>query len=159
MTASALGPRTLAVARADEAARARAETANDPSIALLDPGCFTPFYDVPLALHLRDRGWGVEWITSAFEFEDVPTPPELPVRHLFFRGLHSKRLAGTGTLRRIAPLRRAVKLASYPAGLARLRRTLASRPPGILHVQWAHLPVLEAPLWASLRADGWRIVY
>ena len=46
--------------------------------------------------------------------------------------------------------RRVVKLASYPTGLARLRRTLLSRPPGILHVEWSHPPALEAPLWARL---------
>jgi glycosyltransferase involved in cell wall biosynthesis len=159
VTVSAVDPHALAARRPGGLPCARAEARNDPPIALLDPGCFTPFYDVPLALHLRERGWRVEWITSAFEFEDVSTPPELPVRHLFFRGLHSKRLAGAKALRRVAPLRRAIKLASYPAGLARLRRMLASRPPGILHVQWAHLPVLESPLWADLRAAGWRIVY
>lgn len=139
------------------AAAGRQVGSADLAIALLDPGCFTPFYDVPLALHLQRRGLRVEWLTSAFEFEDVRTPPELPVQHLFFRGLHSRRAAVV--LRRVASLRRAVKLASYPAGLARLRRTLLARPPGILHVQWSHLPALEAPLWARLRTAGWKVVY
>lgn len=129
----------------------------DPQVVLLDPGCFTPFYDLPLAMELRRRGWNVEWITSAFEFEELALPAGLPVQNLFFRRLHGSWLGSK--LRGIDPLRRAVKLASYPAGLRRLGRSLADRTPGILHAQWAHVPALDVRAWRALRRAGWRVIY
>ena len=131
----------------------------DPEVVLLDPSSFTPFYDAHLANALVRAGWSVEWITSRWEFEDVPAPPGVAVRHAFFAALRQAPLARLVAGPHGAGLRRLVKGLLYPRDALRVARLLHARPPGILHVQWAHLPWLDAHLWRSLRRDGWIVVH
>ena len=129
-----------------------------PPVLLVDPGNFTPFYDVQLGNCLADRGWRVEWLTSRSPFEDVTLPARLWTRVAFCPFLDFRQGFGA-RLRRTRRLRRIARAASYPADLARLDRHLASRPPGILHVQWAHAPWLDAMMWRRWRRRRWRVVY
>lgn len=125
---------------------------------MVDPGNYTPYYDVNLCDALIKQGWNVEWLTSPYLFEPIAAPSYLRVRHLFLRGLS----AVTRRLPRIfqlAALRRGLKAASYPFDLLRLDRELASRPAAVLHVQWALFPVLDAFFWRRWKARGWRVVY
>ena len=120
---------------------------------MVDPGNYTPYYDVNLCDALIKQGWEVEWLTSPYLFEPIDAPSNLRVRHLFLRGV-------SAITRNLPSLvRRGVKAASYPFDLARLDRELASRPPGVLHVQWALFPKLDAIFWKRWQKRGWRIVY
>lgn len=123
------------------------------SVLMVDPGNYTPYYDVNLCDALIKQGWNVEWLTSPYLFEPIRAPSNLRVRHLFLRGVDrvSRRLPGI--------LRRGLKAASYPFDLVRLDREIASRPAGMLHVQWALFPTLDAFFWKRWQAKGWRIVY
>ena len=93
-------------------------------VVLLDPGCFTPFYDRALAQQLAQRGWQVDWITSPWEFEDLAPPPGVRTTRPFFRRLHG-RLGRGKRPRRSTLLRRVLKALAYPLGLARVARLLA----------------------------------
>jgi glycosyltransferase involved in cell wall biosynthesis len=123
------------------------------SVLMVDPGNYTPYYDVNLCDALIRRGWKVEWLTSPYLFERIDAPSNLQVKHLFLRR------AVTMTRNFPGLLRRGVKAASYPFDLVRLDRELASRPAGVLHVQWALFPKLDAFFWKRWKAKGWRIVY
>lgn len=131
----------------------------DPAVVLLDPASFTPYYDAALAGALADAGWTVEWITSRWEFDAVPAPRGVALRQAFFaalqRGPLSRLVAGPARAR----VRRVLKGLLYPLDCVRLRDILRRRAPGILHVQWTHLPWLDARVWHALRRDGWRVVY
>ena len=128
------------------------------TVLMVDPGNYTPYYDVNLCAALINRGWNVEWLTSPYLFEPIGAPSNLQVRHLFLRGV----TAVTRLLPRIfhvAALRRGLKAASYPLDLVQLDRELASRPAGVLHIQWALFPTLDAFFWKRWQRRGWRIVY
>lgn len=130
------------------------------SVLLLDPDNFTPYYVANLAHQLTLRGWTVEWLTSEHLFEPVQASPGVAQRNLFFRSLEGATTASKTPLRtRIWWLRRASKALSYPLDLLRLDKELGQRKPGILHVQWALLPRLDARFWKRWQCTGWKIVY
>ena len=123
------------------------------SVLMVDPGNYTPYYDVNLCDALIKQGWAVEWLTSPYLFERIDAPSNLRVKHLFLRRVVSM------TSKFPSLVRRGVKAAAYPFDLVRLDRELASRPAGVLHVQWALFPKLDAFFWKRWKAKGWRIVY
>ena len=127
-------------------------------VVVVDPGNYTPFYDINLCAALAARGLDVELITSPHLFESIDVPATVRVNDLFFSRVTSvfkrfPRLRGRRVLRRV------MKALSYPVDLIRLDRALAQRPPGILHVQWALLPWADALFWRRWRARGWTVVY
>jgi D-inositol-3-phosphate glycosyltransferase len=122
-------------------------------VLIVDPGCFTPAYDRSLALGLRRAGWEVELITSEAEFEPLAPIPGVPTRLLFPTGMRPGRRRGSRFRRRLE------RAAGLPIGLLRLDRELARRSPGIVHVQWSHLPFLDRIFWRRWRRAGWRVVY
>lgn len=124
-----------------------------PDVLIVDPGCFTPGYDRGLAGGLKQAGWSVELITSEHEFEPLEELPGIPTRRLFASSRRDPRSRGSRHGRR---LRRAV---GYPIGLLRLDQELHRRAPGILHVQWAHVPSLDGIFWRRWQQAGWSIVY
>ena len=128
------------------------------SVLMVDPGNYTPYYDVNLCNALMKCGWDVEWLTSPYLFETIAAPSNLRVRHLFLRGLSAvtRRLP---RIFRVPALRRGLKAASYPVDLLHLDRELASRPAAVLHIQWALFPALDAFFWKRWQGKGWRIVY
>lgn len=130
----------------------------EKSVLIVDPGNYTPYYDVNLCDALIKRGWKVEWFTSPYLFESIAAPPSVPVRYLFLGGAAAamRRLPG---ICQISALRRSLKAVSYPFDLLRLDRELASRTASVLHVQWALLPILDAFFWRRWQRRGWRIVY
>ncbi len=125
-------------------------------VTMFDPGNFTPHYVENLSNALMDLGVRVDIITSAPLFEDAGSNRSVHVENHFFK------LAGrTGQhfLRRHGALRRFLKAVSYPLGLWRTWRAMQGETPGILHVQWALFPWLDAILFRKLRSKGWLIVY
>jgi glycosyltransferase involved in cell wall biosynthesis len=56
-------------------------------------------------------------------------------------------------------IRMAAKGISYPLDLARLHHHLCRQEPGIIHVQWALLPSLDAVFWRKWRQRGWIVVF
>lgn len=131
----------------------------DPAVVLLDPSSFTPYYDAHLGGALARAGWSVEWITSRWEFEDVPAPDGVTRRHAFFTALRRAPLDRLTAGSDGAGVRRVLKGLLYPLDALRTVRALLRRPPGVLHVQWAHLPWLDARLWRALRRHGWIVVH
>lgn len=130
-----------------------------PRVLILDPGNFTPLYDVNLGLELVERGWDVEWVTSKHQFDEMPAAGSVRVREAFFGRLGRPPFDRLAALRQMRHLRRATKMLSYPLELAAFHRTLSEMKPGIIHVQWALLPHLDAALWRRWRQRGWLVVY
>jgi glycosyltransferase involved in cell wall biosynthesis len=91
-------------------------------------------------------------------FEEIEAPPRVPVRNCFQR-ISSSLMRKIPWIDGVAPLRKGLKGLSYPLDLAKLDRELSSRSPGILHVQWALLPLVDAFFWRRWKRKGWRIVY
>jgi glycosyltransferase involved in cell wall biosynthesis len=129
-----------------------------PDILILDPGNYTPYYDINLGEALSKRGWNVEWVTSVYLFEPLTIPPDLNVDNLFFRAL-SIWMTRLPKIRYLTGVRQFAKALLYPFDLVRLDRKLAARQPGILHVQWALLPALDVIFWRRWQARGWKIIY
>ena len=130
-------------------------TACPDQVVVVDPGNYTPYYDANLCDALVKHGWEVHWVTSPHLFERVGAPRDVRITNAFFG-------AATAFGRRFgrhAFVRRALKAASYPAGLRSLDRFLASKAAGVLHIQWALLPPLDAAMWRRWRSRGWTIVY
>ncbi len=125
---------------------------------VLDPGNFSPQYTANLCSSLAQLDVDVTLITSPSQFGDMPTPRGYRVEAYFFRGITEPGVLRSVTAR--SPLSRmALKACAYPFGLARTKRLLSSlKAPGILHYQWAHLPILDAGLVSGLRALGWHTV-
>ena len=124
-----------------------------PAVLLVDPGCFTPGYDHNLARSLCEAGWDVELITSEHDFEHLGPFPGVTTRLMFPSWPRRGHRRGSRLARRLG------RLAGYPIGLLRLASELRRRPPGILHVQWSHLPWLDLVFWRRWRRAGWRVVY
>ncbi len=123
---------------------------------MFDPGNYTPHYVESLCTALAILGVQVEAITSPPLFEEVENNRFFPTQELFFQSVRGARRQ---FLRRHARLRRALKALSYPLGLWLTWKALKDRHPGILHVQWALIPALDAVLLRKLRSRGWRVVY
>ena len=130
-----------------------------PSILILDPGNFTPYYDANLCGGLANLGLEVEWVTSPYLFEPITPPPDVQVQHAFFTLLDRPPFDGIPALRQMSWLRRALKAASYPWEMWSLSRKLEQRPPGVAHVQWSLFPLLDGTLYRRWRQKGWRLIY
>ena len=126
-------------------------------VVLLDPGNFSPQYTTNLCSSITQLGVDVTLITSPPQFGGMPSPRGYRVENCFFRSV-----IGQGVLRsataRSARVRMLLKACAYPFGLARTKRLLSAKAPGILHYQWAHMPILDAGLVSSLHDSGWRVV-
>ena len=127
-----------------------------PRVVMFDPGSFLPYYVDALCRQLGALGVRVRVIASQPAFEPVSSGGFYHVDRLFFPLLQG---VGHALFRRRRIMRRWVKALLYPLGLLRTWRTLRDEPPGILHLQWAPMPVLDALLVRALRAKAWRIVY
>jgi glycosyltransferase involved in cell wall biosynthesis len=127
-----------------------------PVVVLLDPGNFTPYYVDALCVGLHRLGLRTRVIASPPLFDAVDPAGRYPVEHCFFPSL-AGRLGRL--LRRRTRLRQVVKAIGYPAGVWRTWRLLRREPAGVLHVQWALVPLLDGLLARALRARGWRVVY
>jgi glycosyltransferase involved in cell wall biosynthesis len=125
-------------------------------VIMFDPGNYTPHYVANLCAALASLDVQVEVITSPPLFEDVERNHSFQTQELFFRSIRGARRR---FLRRHASLRQALKVLSYPLGLWRTWKALKNRAPGVLHVQWALLPAVDAVLFRKLRGRGWRVVY
>jgi D-inositol-3-phosphate glycosyltransferase len=124
-------------------------------VRIFDPGNFTPHYVENLGNALADMGVQVDIITSSPLFEQT-NPSSMRVENLFFKVAGGSR---RGFFRRHAAMRRSIKVLSYPLGLWRTWRALKSEAPGILHVQWSLVPLLDVVLFRKLRSKGWYVVY
>ena len=123
---------------------------------MLDPGNFTPYYIDGLCGAFHRLGVDIRVISAPPLFEPVDPGGQYQVEHCFFPLLGGRvgRL-----LRHRTRLRQMVKALGYPSGLWRTWRTLRHRPPAVLHVQWALVPLLDGLLARALKARGWRIVH
>lgn len=127
-----------------------------PGAVVFDPANFTPYYVDALCTGFRRLGVRAQVISSPPLFETVDPAGRYEVERCFFPSLGGPlgRL-----LRRRTRLRQVVKALGYPLGLWRTWRLLRTESPGVLHVQWALLPLLDGLLARALRARGWRVVY
>ena len=125
---------------------------------MVDPLNYTPYYDLNLCDALIEQGWQVECLTSPYLFETIESPARVPVKNVFLRFAGSL-IDRMQWIRRVPMVRSGIKALSYPFDLIRLDRELASRPVGILHIQWALLPVIDEIFWKRWQKNGWRIVY
>jgi glycosyltransferase involved in cell wall biosynthesis len=127
-------------------------------VALLDPGNFSPQYTANLCASLAGLGVDVTLITSPPQFGGMIAPQSYRVETCFFRHATGQE-ALRSTISSHTRARMLLKACAYPFGLARARRLLRSaKQPGILHYQWAHIPLLDARLVSGLRTAGWRVV-
>ncbi|MGZ9005507.1 MAG: hypothetical protein ACXW20_17165, partial [Burkholderiales bacterium] len=124
-------------------------------IHIYDPGHFTPYYNAGLCAQLAAMGERCVLITSPPTFEAV-APNGYDVSFLFFRFLQGR--AGA-MLRRRPRLRQILKAIDYPGGVWRTYRSLKRQQPGIFHIHFAVVPLLDALLAGALRRRGWRVVY
>jgi glycosyltransferase involved in cell wall biosynthesis len=127
-----------------------------PPLVFLDPGNFTPLYDMHLASALAQRGWQARLVTSLHQFDDPPVLPGITVIRAFYIFLRWRWLK---FLRDIPALRRIAKVVAYPLGLARLSRVLNQTRAGILHVQWAFFPPLDTLFWRRFKRRGWIVIF
>ena len=127
-------------------------------VVLLDPGNFSPQYTANLCSSLAQLDVDVTLITSPPQFGAMPLPRGYRVETYFFRAISEPGVLRSATAH--SPLSRMIlKACAYPFGLARTKRLLSSlKAPGILHYQWAHLPILDARLVSWLGAAGWHTV-
>jgi hypothetical protein len=129
------------------------------TVLIIDPGNFTPYYDINLSCALSDRGWQVEWFTSPYLFETVPLPEHLHVRYTFFGVMNHPIIQRLLALVPSPVLRQTLKALSYPFDLLRLDRELSVRAPGIIHIHRALFPWLDAVFCKRWKNRGWKIVY
>jgi len=134
-------------------------TNQDAPVILLDPCCFTPFYDINLGAALARRQRKVEWITSEFPFATISAPATIQTSYLFFSAFPAGPLLKIRLFNRITRLRQIVKALAYPLDMLRLHSRLKKMSPGILHIQWTHLPRLDAWFWKRWQSRGWKVVY
>ncbi|HUQ20823.1 MAG TPA: glycosyltransferase family 4 protein [Gemmatimonadaceae bacterium] len=127
-------------------------------VVMVDPLNYTPYYDINLCDALSAQGWKVEWLTSPYMFEIVHAPPSVVVRNVFLR-FSCALMERVRWLERHPSIRRGIKAISYPFDLVRLDHELAARTAGIVHVQWALFPVIDAVFWKRWQKKGWKIVY
>ena len=119
------------------------------NVWMLDPSAMTPYYDLDLAAALRARGLSVRLMTSRFLYEDAIPRGGTESEYFFFRSLQ----AHASLLRTRPQLRRAARVAVYPADLLRLWREIRRDPPDLLHVQWTLLPHFDWRLFRRLAHD------
>lgn len=104
-------------------------------VALIDPGDFTPAYDLALANGLIESGHSVQLI-GKHGFREARRPA-FRLEH-FYRGLDRP------MVRRLpAPLFRSIKGIRHGLDLASLARTLKNWRPDIVHFQWLPLPLMD----------------
>jgi D-inositol-3-phosphate glycosyltransferase len=127
-----------------------------PPLYVLDPGCFTPAYDANLVSALAQRGWQPCWVKSMNSKADFALPGAVSVVDSFFGFLRSPALEGLANHR---ALRGAAKCASYPLYLASFSNRLLAGKPGVVHVQWALMPLLDSLFWRKWRRRGWMVAY
>jgi glycosyltransferase involved in cell wall biosynthesis len=115
-------------------------------VLMVDPACYSPFYDVPLCRQLRAQGVDVRLLTSRFHYD--PTRSDDDVGDACFYPL-TTRLSLSGATRRL------VAGLEHPLGwlsvLARLRR---AGSPAIVHSQWLPLPSVDVAILRAARATG-----
>ncbi len=127
-----------------------------PTMVMFDPGNFTPFYLDGLCRALKAQGVYVRVITSPPLFEGVNPDAHYGIDCHFFRALKGRR---SSLVRRRPRLRQGIKALGYPVGVWRTWRHLRRSSPGVFHVHWALMPLLDGLLFRGLKRHGWRIVF
>ncbi len=123
---------------------------------MFDPGSFIPYYADSLCRGLARLGVRARLIASPPLFEPVDAGDTYDVDWHFFPFLRG---AVRNLVRRRPRTRQALKAIAYPLGLWRTWRALRLGAPGVFHVQWMPVPLLDRVLVRKLRSRGWRIVY
>jgi glycosyltransferase involved in cell wall biosynthesis len=125
-------------------------------IVICDPGSFIPYYVDALSRGLAALGVRVRVVGSPPLFEAVDAGDAYDVDWHFFPFLRG---IVRDLVRRRLKTRQALKAIAYPFGLWRTWRALRAGTPGVFHLQWMPVPMLDRVLVRKLRARGWRIVY
>lgn len=112
-------------------------------IALVDPGAFTPPYDLALARGLKAAGNAVSLIGEA--------GGRLAAADLDHHGHFYRPLATRAAGRLPKPLVRAAKGVLHGLDLARLPGLLRRLGADVIHLQWAPLPILDQLALPALR--------
>lgn len=128
----------------------------DRRVLVIDPGNFTPGYDINLGIALKRRGWGVSWITAPHAFAERWAPDGLDATVTFMRCLRHRSILRLS--KRFPTLRRLVRLIDYPISMSVLSGSLARGAAGIVHVQWALFPICDSVFWRLWKRMGWKVV-
>lgn len=129
-----------------------------PPLLILDPCNFLPFYNINLGAALCRQGWKVEWITSAFPFENIRIPNSINVNTAFYSRHFLSALLNYKSIRG-SPIRGMIKGLTYPFEMMSFHSRFRHRSPGIIHVQWSNLPWSDILMWTWWQRQGWRIIY
>ncbi len=125
-------------------------------VLMLDPCCYSPFYNCNLSASLIRHGWHVRLLTSEFPFEKIAVPDHTHIQTFFF-----SQILANSFIHRHDALRGVCKTIFYPLEMVRfthyLEKTATER--GILHIQWANIPCLDKRFWQKWKDLGWRIVF
>jgi glycosyltransferase involved in cell wall biosynthesis len=100
-------------------------------VTVVDPPAYTPPYDHALCSALARRGLDVELVTSHFRFGGVPPPEGYRRTEAFYRMLPD------------SPVAKAVQ---HPLDMSRLAIRLRRRQRGVVHFQWASIPMIDRAL-------------
>jgi glycosyltransferase involved in cell wall biosynthesis len=125
-------------------------------IIVFDPGSFVPYYVDSLCRGLAARGQRPRVVASPPLFEPVDSGGSYDVDWYFFPFLRG---IVRDVVRHRVGIRQALKGIAYPLGLWRTWRALRVGAPGVFHLQWMPVPLLDRLLVRALRSRGWRIVY
>lgn len=126
-----------------------------PRVAMIDPGAWSAAYDDALCRALGAAGCEVDLFTAPSPGESWPEP-------LGYRR-HASFVAGPVPVGSREPsrrlLRRALRGLTYPRGWRRVLRQVERQRPGILHLQWTPLPLVDRSAVArAVRRTGVRLV-
>jgi glycosyltransferase involved in cell wall biosynthesis len=115
-------------------------------VLMVDPACYSPFYDVPLCRQLRAQGVDVRLLTSRFHYD--PTRSDGDVGEACFYPLTSRLPLSNAARRLVAGV-------EHPLGwLSVLSRLCRSGVPAIVHSQWLPLPSVDVAILRAARAAG-----
>ena len=130
-------------------------------ILMLDPCCFSPFYNCNLSASLIRHGWHVRLLTSEFPFENIAGQGHNHIQKFFFSQIPAPHILAIDFVHRHNTLRGVCKTIFYPLEMLRFTRYLEKTAPqrGIVHIQWTNIPCLDKMLWKKWKDLGWRIVF
>jgi len=131
-----------------------AEQSGNLKVILVDPACFSLYYDLCYADAVARLGVDVELLTSYFKYDYIEPPQDVRVRYTFF-----KLAAVLDRYFDSRLLRRVYRVVEYPFDVLYLLFYCKTKRADIVHFMWCNLPLLDYWAIRILRILGIKIVY